>query len=103
MKKKNTIRLTESELKKVITESVKNIISEHVWYDENPNQGMFPEDLENALGEAYSAVDELLTLSNRYSQTLDDEYARRRAGRIKDAALNLMICLDNYVPGKREC
>lgn len=42
MKKKNTIRLTESELKKVITESVKNIISEHVWYDENPNQGMFP-------------------------------------------------------------
>lgn len=103
MKKKNTIRLTESELKKVITESVKNIISEHVWYDENPNQGKFPEDLEIALRKADSAVSELLTLSNRYSQTLDDKYARRNAGRIKDAALNLLNCLLMYTPGKREC
>lgn len=31
MSKKNIIRLTESELKKVITESVKNIISELDW------------------------------------------------------------------------
>ena len=31
MAKKNIIRLTESELKRVITESVKNIISEDNW------------------------------------------------------------------------
>lgn len=31
MKKKNTVKLTESELKKVISESVKNIISELDW------------------------------------------------------------------------
>ena len=100
---KNTIRLNESQLKKVVTESVKKIISEHVWYDENPNRGMFPEDLEIALGEAYRAVDKLLTLSYKYSQTMDDEYARRSAGRIKDAASNLITSLHSYVPGKREC
>lgn len=99
---KNTIRLNESQLKKVVTESVKKIINEHVWYDENPNRGMFPEDLEIALGEAYRAVDKLLTLSYKYSQTMDDEYARREAGRIKDAASNLITSLHSYVPGKRE-
>ena len=100
---KNTIRLNESQLKKVVTETVKKIISEHVWYDENPNRGMFPEDLEIALGEAYRAVDKLLTLSYKYSQTMDDEYARREAGRIKDAASSLITSLHSYVPGKREC
>lgn len=99
---KNTIRLNESQLKKVVTESVKKIINEHVWYDENPNRGMFPEDLEIALGEAYRAVDKLLTLSYKYSQTMDDEYARREAGRIKDAASSLITRLHSYVPGKRE-
>ena len=99
---KNTIRLNESQIKKVVTESVKKIINEHVWYDENPNRGMFPEDLEIALGEAYRAVDRLLTLSYKYSQTMDDEYARREAGRIKDAASNLITSLHTYVPGKRE-
>ena len=100
---KNTIRLNESQLKKIVAESVKKIISEHEWYDENPNRGMFPEDLEIALGEAYRAVDKLLTLSYKYSQTMDDEYARRSAGRIKDAASNLITSLHSYVPGKREC
>ena len=99
---KNTIRLNESQLKKVVTESVKKIINEHVGYDENPNRGMFPEDLEIALGEAYRAVDKLLTLSYKYSQTMDDEYARREAGRIKDAASSLITSLHSYVPGKRE-
>ena len=99
---KNTIRLNESQLKKVVTESVKKIINEHVWYDENPNRGMFPEDLEIALGEAYRAVDKLLTLSYKYSQTMDNEYARREAGRIKDAASSLITSLHSYVPGKRE-
>ena len=103
MNKKNTIRLTESELKRIITESVKKIVSEHEWYDENPNQGKFPKDLEIALREAYRAVDELFTLSNKYSQTMDNEYARRDADRIKDVALTLMNSLHSYVPGKRMC
>lgn len=103
MNKKNTIRLTESELKKVITESVMGILKEHEWYNENPNQGKFPDDLEIAIRKAYRAVDELFTLSNKYSQTMDDEYARRDADRIKDVTLSLMNSLHSYIPGKRMC
>lgn len=103
MNKKNTIRLTESELKKVITESVRGILKEHEWYNENPNQCKFPDDLEIAIRKAYRAVDELFTLSNKYSQTMDDEYARRDADRIKDVTLSLMNSLHSYIPGKRMC
>lgn len=101
--KKQHIRLTESELKNIITESVKNILMEHEWYNENPNQGAFPQDLEMAIRKTYRSVDELFTLANKYSQTLEDNYARRDADRIKDVTLSLMNSLHSYIPGKRMC
>ena len=103
MNRKNTIRLTESDLKNIITESVKNILMEHEWYNENPNQGAFPQDLEMAIRKTYRSVDELFTLANKYSQTLEDNYARRDADRIKDVTLSLMNSLHSYIPGKRMC
>lgn len=50
MSKKNTIRLTESQLKRVITESIKNIINENETFgDETDFKNSFIDAVEDAI------------------------------------------------------
>ncbi len=55
---KQTIKLRESELKRMIAESVKRVLNEDTWYDANPHK--FSDKLANALNklktDAYSIV-----------------------------------------------
>ena len=65
MNKKNTIRLTESDLKKVISESVKKVLKEG--YDDNPPTGY--ETFFN-LGEQYANT-VFKELSSKYRNVVD--------------------------------
>ena len=64
MNRKNTIRLTESELKKVITESVKNILKEATVSENQLADRTYP-----LIGDLIDAWDNIRDNTGRYSET----------------------------------
>ncbi len=38
-------RITESQIRQIVAESVKSVLNEYDYFDANPNDGKFPKDL----------------------------------------------------------
>ena len=105
--KKNIIKLNESTLRKVVAESVKKVLKEEYagtdWYDENPNNSMFSNEFENAIGALHKALNGFIDARSRELETNSNADARRDIQRMTDAAIKCLTIFDMYTPGVRTC
>lgn len=104
---KQTIKLNEAQLRRVVAESVKKVLKEEYhgtdWFDENPNNGMFSEEFENTINNVHKALDNFIDERTKELRINNNIDARRDIEQMTNAVIKCIATFDMYVPGIRTC
>ena len=104
---KQTVKLNESQLRKIVAESVKKVLKEEYegtdWFDDNPNKGMFSEEFENAIDAVHKALNSFIEARSKELEVNRNTDARKDIERMTNAVIKCMTTFDMYVPGVRTC
>lgn len=104
---KKTIKLNESQLRKVVVESVRKVLKEEYagtdWLDDNPNKGMFSQEFENTIDAVHKALKSFIDARSKELEVNRNTDARRDIEHMTNAVIKCMTTFDMYVPGIRTC
>ena len=105
--KNNSMKLNESQLRKIVAESVKRVLKEEYagtdWFDNNPNKGMFSQEFENAIGSLHKALNNFINVRAKELEMNSNADARKDIQRMTDAAIKCLTTFEMYTPGIRTC